>query len=423
MITYLNEFLGNQLLKPLFSNNTQKSFQLTDEIKEVLKDGVANLNGSIRRMFMAKTVIALGKGGQSKAEKELKWNRNTLRKGMFEVKRGIVCVDNITARGRKPIETKLPKLSEDIKAIVKPTTQADPTFRTTKLYTPLTAESVRKILIEEKNYEDNELPSARTISTKLNDLNFNPQKVAKCKPVKKIKETDEIFEQIHKINKEADATEGVLRISIDAKAKVEVGQFSRGGKSRQGEKGADHDFAPEEILTPFGFYLPAYDDLFYYYTKSLVTADFILDCLENLWPLIKKRFNPHILVINSDNCPETNSHRTQFIKRIVDFAHEQSITIRLAYYPPYHSKYNPIERTWGILEKHWNGEILYSTDKVIGLTKTMSWNGKNPNVQLVEGDYQKGVKLKKNEMLIYEKMINRLPGLEKWFVDIPPNFN
>ena len=206
---------------------------------------------------------------------------------------------------------------------------------------------------------------------------------------------------------------------MDAKAKVNVGNFSRGGKSRQGERALDHDYAPEYKLTPFGIFLPFYDESFFYFTKSKVTADFMIDCLENLWPKLKQQFNPHTLTINLDNGPENSSHRTQFIKRMVDFVHTYGVNIKLAYYPPYHSKYNPIERVWGVLENHWNGEILYSIDKVLGLARTMTYNGINPVVELIEKEYSTGIKLDKQAMNIYEGQIVRLQQLEHWFVDIP----
>lgn len=205
---------------------------------------------------------------------------------------------------------------------------------------------------------------------------------------------------------------------MDAKANINVGPFSRGGYSRQREEASDHDFAPDTVLKLFGIFLPGHDETYLYFTESNITADFIGDALEELWPSLKKRFELHTLVLNLDNGSENSSRRTQFIKRIVDFAQREHIDINLVYYPPYHSKYNPVERVWGILEKHWNGEILYSVEKVLGLAGSMKWNGKNPVVSLVKGIYNKGKKLSKKIMNEYEKMIERTEGLEDWNVDI-----
>ena len=218
-------------------------------------------------------------------------------------------------------------------------------------------------------------------------------------PPKRVKQTDAIFEQLKRVNPQADRADDALRISIDAKATVNVGPFSRRGRSRTKTKAADHDFKPEATLTPFGIFLPQYDDLWLYMARSKVTSDFIVDRLEQWWQEVRLRFlNVKTLVINLDNGPENHSRRTQFLKRVVEFARRFGLVVQLAYYPPYHSKYNPIERCWGILEMHWNGSLLDSIEAVVGFAGSMTWKGKHPVVRVVETVYHKGVRLKPNEM-------------------------
>ena len=238
---------------------------------------------------------------------------------------------------------------------------------------------------------------------------------------KKIPETDAIFAQVNKVNQMADETETVLRVSMDAKARVKIGTFSRGGTSRIEVKADDHDFKAKESLTPVGLFLPQFDDFFMYMVKSRVTADCLVDCLQQWWEGIRKRFT-HIdtLVINLDNGPENHSRRTQFMKRLLEFATQYGLTIRLAYYPPYHSKYNPVERCWGILENYWNGALLDSVEAVLRFAANMTYNGKHPLVELVTTTYETGSKLSQNAMGLLETLIQRLPQLGKWFVDISP---
>src|SRR6266700_1420253 len=150
--------------------------ELTDVVKELLLTTAKALKGSARRMFMARTVQALGPGGQRLAERELGWNRGTIRKGMHEVEHGIVCLDAFSSRGRKRSEEHLPNLLRDIIAIVDGQSQADPKFRTTRLYTRLTATEVRRQLIAQYGYSDDELPTAETIATKLNEMGYYPKK-------------------------------------------------------------------------------------------------------------------------------------------------------------------------------------------------------------------------------------------------------
>ena len=239
-------------------------------------------------------------------------------------------------------------------------------------------------------------------------------------PPKKVPKTDAIFEQLKVVNPEADRADDTLRISIDAKATVNVGPFSRRGKSRTGTKASDHDFKPVATMTPFGIFLPEHDDLWLYMTQSKVTSDFIVDRLEQWWQEVRLRFlGVKKLVINLDNGPENHSRRTQFLKRIVEFARKFGLAVQLAYYPPYHSKYNPIERCWGILEMHWNGSLLDSIEAVVGFASSMTWKGKPPMVQVVETVYATGVKLKPKEMKALESEVVRLAGLGRWFVKIP----
>jgi hypothetical protein len=211
---------------------------------------------------------------------------------------------------------------------------------------------------------------------------------------------------------------------MDAKATVKVGPFSRGGKSRVPTQACDHDFKPEASVTPVGIFLPALDELFVYAITSKVTSDCLVDCLARWWEGARTRFGQiTTLVINLDNGPENHSRRTQFMQRLVEFVQHYGITVRLAYYPPYHSKYNPVERCWGILENHWNGALLDTIETVLQFAATMTWNGIHPLVELVATTYQSGVKLTKEAMERVEAQLTRAPELGKWFIDIVPVCN
>jgi len=393
---------------------------LTDGVIDWLKNTANNLKGSARRM--AETVQQLGYGGASTAQEKLGWNRGTIRKGAKELETTPI-EDNFSDRGRKKSEELLPNLLDDIKKIVEPECQTDPSFNTCRLYTRLTAKEVRNRLLEIDYYDEKTLPCTRTINTKLNVLGYNPKKVQKTKPQKKIKETDAIFEQLNKTNEAADNNPKEIRISIDAKARMNIGNFSRGGRNRVLTKAEDHDMDVKIKLTPFGFHLPEFDDLFLFFTESYVNSDFIVDQLENIWPEIQDKYGVDILTINSDNGMENSSSRTQFIKRLVEFANSNNITIKLAYYPPYHSKYNPIERIWGAYENHISGDIMDSVETTLKFAESMTYNGKKPVVKLVEKVYKTGVKVTKKVMKKYDKFVERMPSLEKWSVTISPGYS
>jgi hypothetical protein len=160
--------------------------ELTDSLKALFIDTAQGLKGSARRLFMARTVKELGPGGQRRAERDLGWNRVTIRKGRHELESGFICLDAFSARGRKRTEEHLPHLLQDIRAIVDGQSQTDPQFRTQRLYTRLSAAEVRRQLLAHKGYLNDELPTVQTITAKLNALGYFPQKVAKSKPQKKL---------------------------------------------------------------------------------------------------------------------------------------------------------------------------------------------------------------------------------------------
>ena len=241
---------------------------------------------------------------------------------------------------------------------------------------------------------------------------------------KKVPETNAIFTELKQVHADAAVARDTLRASLDAKATIKIGPFSRGGYSRTGTAGADHDFAPVGQLTPFGIFVPEDDELDLYFTHSKVTSDFIVDALDEWWQRNKERFTRvqevRRLIVDLDNGPENHSRRTQFLYRLVQFAQKHQIVVQLVYYPPYHSKYNPIERCWGILEGYWRGEILDSEAAVLGYAQSMTYNGNHPKVHRVAQEYAKGVSRSAAQMTRLETLVDRLPGLEKWFVEIPP---
>ena len=212
----------------------------------------------------------------------------------------------------------------------------------------------------------------------------------------------------------------VLELSMDAKAIVKVGEFSRGGVTRTVVHALDHDHGYEAKVTPYGILLPAYSDLTLYLATGPVTADFIVDRLDEWWQVHRTRFaQVDTLLLLQDNGPENHSHRTRFMERLVAFGQIQHLHLHLAYYPPYHSKFNPVERCWGVLEQHWNGALLDTVATVEAYARTMKWRGLAPTVHVITTPYTKGVRLTRAAMAKVEVCLRRLPGLARWFVEIP----
>jgi hypothetical protein len=157
--------------------------ELTAPVCELLKRTAKTFKGAGRRRFIAQTVEAFGLS-QRQAELRLGWDCETIRKAQHELRSGITCSDNFSARGRKPAEYHLPRLLEDVTDLVKDHLQTDPTFQTTGLYCRLSARHVRDQLIQRKGYTHEQLPCVQTIGEKLNRLGFRLKSVVKSRPQK-----------------------------------------------------------------------------------------------------------------------------------------------------------------------------------------------------------------------------------------------
>jgi hypothetical protein len=201
--------------------------------------------------------------------------------------------------------------------------------------------------------------------------------------------------------------------------------MSAGGKTRtssDGEvaKGWDHDPPAKEKLTPFGILMVASGALMLVFGWR-ETSDAWVDALRMWWGLVKADLG-HVkrLVIYLDNGPKNSGRRTQFLKRMVEFADWSGLEIRLVYYPPYHSKYNRIERCWSSLERKWNGVLLNSLEVVLQCALRMTWKGKHPTVGQLDGVYPDGVRLTAKEMRPIEARLQRSASLPKYDIVIRP---
>jgi Rhodopirellula transposase DDE domain len=240
-------------------------------------------------------------------------------------------------------------------------------------------------------------------------------------PPKKVKETDAIFANVQQVHQQAASEEQTVRLSLDSKAPVPIGPFSRGGRSRTGTRAVDHDFKPDGVLTPFGIFQPRTSEAELFFTDSKVSSDFMADCLEQ-WIQGRGAALKEVrkLVVDLDNGPENSGQRSQWLLRLALLAQQYQWVVVLVYYPPYHSKYNPIERLWGLLENYWRGELLDSEAAVLGYATNMTYNGVHPRAHRCTQKYPKGVKLTKAQKKRLEQRLRRKPGLEKWAIEIPP---
>ena len=215
---------------------------------------------------------------------------------------------------------------------------------------------------------------------------------------------------------------GVKRWSIDCQATVKIGDFSRGGVTRGDNRASDHDLGCEEKYIPCGIVDEESAELTITFGSSYKTSDFIVDTIEAKWNAMDapEKAETSLIQIKMDNGPESSGRRTQFLSRMVELSESIHRPIQLLYYPPYHSKYNPIERCWGILELKWNGTKLIDAETMLGWAKKMTWKGLHPVVNLSRKVYEKGISLSKAAMAVVEARLKRHPKLPKYDILINP---
>src|SRR3954463_8427800 len=209
-----------------------------EPFENLIRSAAQRLKGHQRRLFLAEVAAQLCAGNPRQAERRFGWGRATVQKGLHEARQGIRCVEHFAARGRQRSEEKNPQLAADIRAIVEPHTQADPELKSSRRYTNLSAAEVLQAL-QTKGYTDKDLPSERTLRDILNRMNYRLKRIQKAKPLKKTKQTDAIFDNVAAVRQEAQGDPETLEISVDTKAKVNEGDYARGGKNPDRRPGQD----------------------------------------------------------------------------------------------------------------------------------------------------------------------------------------
>jgi hypothetical protein len=198
------------------------------------------------------------------------------------------------------------------------------------------------------------------------------------------------------------------------------GEKCRSDEDGSVAKGWDHDPPAKQKLVPLGILVLVSGTLSLIF-GSAETSDFWVDALKLWWT----RVGPGMagirrLVIYLDNGPNNSGRRTQFLKRMVEFADWSGLTVRLVYHPPYHSKYNPIERCWSALQKKWNGELLNCWEIVRDCALRMTWKQMHPTVERLGRDYPKKVRVLKQEMKAVNARLERSEILPMYDITIRP---
>lgn len=195
---------SNSITIPLLSD-VQQSLPSQFTHRELFQDHIADIclaasriTGSQRRAFMAEMSLKYCNGSARLTERVFGWSRDAVLTGLGEKRTGIVCIGmQSSCCGNIRWEEKHPEIAKYLCEIAEKHSQQDPTFQTTIAFTRLTAQSALNAL-REAGFSDEDLPSLSSMAEILNRLGYRLRKVVKAKPLKKIKETDAIFENIKK---------------------------------------------------------------------------------------------------------------------------------------------------------------------------------------------------------------------------------
>ena len=362
---------------------------------------------------------------ERKASKLFGLCRQTIKKSV-SIFKGITNYKlDIETRGRKKIEEKYPEIIDQIKQICENTESVDKSLKDDIVYIDITAGFVISKLQSDYGYTISECPCENTIIRIFREcLKYKITKIKKSKVLKKIPETDAIFDNVNKKKEEVKLSlDNVSSYTIDTKATKNVGYVSDNGASWIEKDALDHDTNVEYKVKPFGISNMKTQDTTVYCNTNNATADFMTECLETQIKNDRVQ-NPNInkVYLFLDNGPENCSHRTLWIFNLIMIAIRLNITIELVYYPPYHSKYNPIEHYWGVLQRSWNGLIIDSLDKLIGAINGTKWHGINSKGILIDKSYEKGKSVDKTYLkkLIEQHITYPTLAIENWSLIITP---
>ncbi|AWM38806.1 Rhodopirellula transposase [Gemmata obscuriglobus] len=232
-------------------------------------------------------------------------------------------------------------------------------------------------------------------------MGYRLKRIQKGKPLKTTPETDAIFANVKAARAPAAAEAETLEILVDTRAKVNEREYARGGKNadpvgRYGGEGVGPCPPPAaRKWIPLGGLMVATGGLALVF-GSKETSDFWVDGLRVRWARVSVGCRSiRRLVVYLDNGPNCSGTRAQFLKRMVAFADWSGLEVRLVYDPPYHGKYNPVERCWSSLERKWGGALLTCLDVILGYARRMTWKGRPPTADHLVGDYQDGIWLTK----------------------------
>jgi hypothetical protein len=396
----------------------QKTYR--PDIEQLLRQYYQSLSEKDRRRFAALEAIKLGHGGTRYIAKVLGCDPQTVKDGMRELKQ--LPDDPAGSRvrkpggGRKKTEVKHADLTQQVQETLKNHTAGDP-MRQHVVWTDLTPQEIAQSL-----HEQSVCVAPRIVRRILDGLGFARRQIAKVLPGGDSPHRGAQFRHLAQLIQEfLDAGNPVL--SIDTKKKEFLGTLYRDGKvyCHQALKAFDHDFPSlaSGVIIPHGIYDLARNQGWIHVGLSRDTTEFACDSLRLLWHADGQRLYPKAsaILLLCDGGGSNSCHKHLFKEDLQGAVNDLAVPIRVAHYPAYCSKFNPIERRlFSHVTRACQGVLCDSLHTVLGLMrKTKTQQGLTVTVRVLDKLYQGGRTVseafKKNMPIVFEKL---LPKWNYW---------
>lgn len=367
------------------------------EIEQTMRKYYVTLTEKDRRRYAAIEALKLGQGGQSYIARVLGCSEKTIKRGLADLA-ALPPEPQPDARirkvggGRKGYAESHPDIDAQFLEVLQEHTAGDPMDEQV-VWTDLTPQQIADLLVNKKQVQ----VSKTVVRKLLHKHHYRRRKAQKKQTLKTVAHRDEQFGKIAHLKAEFQAAGNPI-ISFDTKKKEYVGNLYRDGHlyTLRALQTYAHDFNSQAagVIIPHGIYDLQQKRGYLHLGTSKDTSEFACDCLRAWWYQYGRAAYPQATAILAlcDGGGSNHSHHYIFKEDLQKLADELGLEIRIAHYPPYCSKFNPIEhRLFPHVTRACQGVIFTSIALVKTLMeKTQTSTGLKVVVQIIDKVYQTG---------------------------------
>jgi len=385
------------------------------DVQQKMRNVYRSLSEKDRRRYAAAEAVKLGYGGVASIAELFECSRESIDHGMRELDQ--LPDDPVGERirrpgaGRKKVEEKQPEVVRNVQAIIKERTAGDP-MREDVTWTDLSPREIANQMDVEFNIAITP-PIVRRV---LGVLDYRLRKISKVLPGKESPDRDQQFLRIAELKEEFLAS-GQPVISMDTKKKEFLGNLYRNGRvyTTEAIKAFDHDFPSwaSGVIIPHGFFDIARNEGYLHLGLSRDTSEFACDSLRLYWEQDGARLYPDAreLLLLCDGGGSNGSRTHIFKQDLQQMVNELGVSVRVAHYPSYCSKYNPIERRlFPHITRACQGMLFDTLDTAVTLMRKASTRtGLRTTVNVIRRFYETGInateEIKRNLKIVFDKVL------------------